>query len=1120
MRTVLGRLAIVGVTVAAAATVGVLGPAVSSAVAANPAPGAGLTVINPVRLLDTRTGLGASGPVAAHGTISLQVAGQGGVPASAVESVVFTVTVTQPSAAGYLTVFPSVGARPVASNLNFVAGQTVANTVVVSGASGGVDFYNGSGGTVQIVADLTAYQYVPTGVPGPGDLVTGTEARALDTRVGLGGHGPVAPKATVRMQGEALGNLPPGVAAVVMNVTVTQATTGGYLAAYPTGSSRPGTSSLNFTAGQTVANLVIVPVSADGNVDLYNGSSGSVQIVADVFAYILPGPTVAPGAFLPTGPVRILNSGTSLGATGPLTGHHWVSLQVAGSGGIPNSGVGAVVVTVTVTKPTAGGFIRAYPDGVQPGSTSSLNFAAGQTVANTVVVKVGIDGKVALYNGGAGSLQIIADVTGYILSGTGITALSAGARHTLALQNDGTVWAWGKNDAGQLGDGTTTDRPTPVQVRGLTGVRAVAAGSVHSVALKQDGTVWVWGDNSYLGTGSPTPQLTTPVQMPGLSSIVAISASQDTSYAVKSDGTLWAWGTNVNGVLGDGTTSTRLVPVQVLDLTQVVSVSASAFHVIAVERDGSVWAWGDNSVGQQGNGTASPNPVLVPERVTSLSSVTAVSAGWDYSMAIKADGTLWAWGSNANGQLGNLASGYVPAIVPGLSGVRSVAASQGATIAATSDGTVWAWGQNFDGQLGNGTTKGESSPMRVPGLDGASTVSEGAAFAVVARGNGFGTVWAWGVGVNDQIGDGAGLTRLTPSPVTTLTPVVQEVAGGDHAITVTGDGTVWSWGRNDYGQLGDDTGLNQSHPVRAVGLDSVISVAGSGYFNLAVRSDGTVWSWGLNGQGQLGNGTTTEQYVPLPVPGLSNVIAVATSDEHSVALKADGTVWTWGYNENGEIGDGTTTTRLTPTQVPGLTAVTAISAAGENTLALRSDGSVWAWGNNATGALGDGTTTNRLTPIHVQGLPTVTALAAGGTQSLVLAADNSVWGWGSNSGGQLGDGTTTNRLTPVQVQGLSNVRAISTALSSAAVEGDGSVWTWGWGAYGGLGNGIADVQPHPLPTAVSGLPLITSISASESGSMLSLATDATMNSWGHNDFGQIGDGTTTDQPAPVLINGP
>lgn len=369
------------------------------------------TSLTPARILDTRTVPG--GFISSGSTLSAQVLGRGGVPPIGVAAVVLNVTVTEPSALGFLTVWPSGVARPLASSLNFSAGQTVPNLVIVPvGADGNVNFYNGSTGTLQVIADVSGW--FSTGSPVcAGGLTPLTPARILDTRSSLGAPGPVPAGGTASLTVLGHGGVPAtGVSAVVLNVTVTEPGAGGFLTVWPEGVGRPLASNLNFVAGQTVPNLVVVPVGAPGKVDIYNGSGGTVQVIADVSGWFSTGPA-APGGLTPLTPSRVLDTRIGTGAGGPVSSGGTVSLPVRGHGGVPSSGVSAVVLNVTVTDTASSGFLTVWPDGVARPNASNLNFTAGQTVPNLVVAPVGADGNVDIFNGSAGNVQVIADVAGW-----------------------------------------------------------------------------------------------------------------------------------------------------------------------------------------------------------------------------------------------------------------------------------------------------------------------------------------------------------------------------------------------------------------------------------------------------------------------------------------------------------------------------------------------------------------------------------------------------------------------------------------------------------------------------------------------------------------------------------
>ena len=736
------------------------------------------------------------------------------------------------------------------------------------------------------------------------------------------------------------------------------------------------------------------------------------------------------------------------------------------------------------------------------------------------------------------------------LLGTSV-AVAGGYRHTVATLSDGSVWAWGLNNYGQLGDGTTVDRWLPTQVSGLAGMTAVAAGDYHSLAVKSsDGTVWAWGSNNNgeLGNGTTADRLT-PDQVYGLTGVTAVAAGADHSLALKSDGTVWAWGYNGYGQLGDGSTTGRTIPVQVLGLTGVTAVAADGNHSLAVRSDGTVWAWGLNNYGQLGDGTTTSRST--PVQVLGLTGATAVAAGDSHSLAVKSGG-VWAWGLNNHGQLGDgtTANRSTAAAVSGVTGAVAVAAGDAHSVALMGDGTIQAWGYNGNGQLGTGNTASAVVPQE-SGIDLTQTLTVtptagsggsispatpqsvatgGVVSFTVTPNAGYGITSATGCGGSlsgttyttaPMIGDCSVQVTFSPLPdaaATTLTPRIS--AGALHTMGIKSDGSVWGWGYNGNGQLGDDTVTSRTVPVPTIGLLGTSSAVAAGYrHTVAARSNGSVWAWGYNGYGQLGDGTTVDRWLPTQVSGLAGMTAVAAGDYHSLAVKSsDGTVWAWGSNNNGELGNGTTADRLTPDQVYGLTGVTAVAAGADHSLALKSDGTVWAWGYNGYGQLGDGSTTSRTTPVQVSILTGVTAVATDGNHSLAVKSDGTVWAWGLNNYGQLGDGTTVNRSTPVQVLGLSGATGVAAGDNhSLAVKSDGTVWAWGYNANGQLGDGTT--TSRPTAAAVPGVTGAVAVTAGDAHSV-ALKNDGTIQSWGYNGYGQLGDGTTTQRTAAAATQLP
>ena len=328
-----------------------------------------------------------------------------------------------------------------------------------------------------------------------------------------------------------------------------------------------------------------------------------------------------------------------------------------------------------------------------------------------------------------------------------------------------------------------------------------------------------------------------------------------------------------------------------------------------------VCVWGGNQYAQLGNGTITSSTTAVP--LTAVNNVVAIAGSQMHSLALKSDGTVWAWGYNIEGQLGNGtisgATTAIPVQVTGLTGVTAVAVGVQHSVALKNDGTVWVWGFNYHGQIGNGTTTHSTVPVQVAGLSGVVAIASGQYHVLALKSDG--TVWAWGWGQYGQLGNGAVVDAYTPVPVSGLTGVTAIAAGAFHSLALKTDGTVWGWGNNTSYQLGNNTGTNSAMPVQA-GLSNVTAIAGGALHSLALKNDGTVWAWGSNQYGEVGNGTPGPLgRTPAPVIGLSGVIAIAAGGQHSLALKNDAIVWAWGLNNFGQLGNGTTINANAPVSV-------------------------------------------------------------------------------------------------------------------------------------------------------------------------------------------------------------
>jgi len=396
--------------------------------------------------------------------------------------------------------------------------------------------------------------------------------------------------------------------------------------------------------------------------------------------------------------------------------------------------------------------------------------------------------------------------------------IAAGENHTVALRSDGTVWAWGANFAGQLGDGTggdwdTPSSPVPVQVLNLNNITAIAAGRPgmmegsagrHTLALRNDGTVWSWGDNrrGQLGNGKVVHEFfcedtdrwvtehghsSSPTQVLNLDNVTTITTGNAHSVALRSDGTVWAWGCNINGQLGHvpahwhndemdweefWATSIRATPIQVPNLNNVIAIAAGNFHTLALRSDGTVWTWGAFFWDEPPIG----NTIT---QVQNIDNVIAISANIYSSMALRDDGTVWEWAANYYFET------IPPVQIQNINNITAIAGGSEHSVAIRNNGTVWAWGINVDGQLGNGNV---SVRVYCDGTNCWRYDFQGHCFP----GNCF-----------------LDYSTYPPAQVLNLNNAIAIAAGGRNqwgrSFAIRSDGTVWGWGNNWSGALGDGT---------------------------------------------------------------------------------------------------------------------------------------------------------------------------------------------------------------------------------------------------------------------------------------------------------------------------
>jgi alpha-tubulin suppressor-like RCC1 family protein len=513
--------------------------------------------------------------------------------------------------------------------------------------------------------------------------------------------------------------------------------------------------------------------------------------------------------------------------------------------------------------------------------------------------------------------------------GTNWRQVVTGGQHTVALRDDGInseLFVWGLGTAGRLGNANTTNRSTPI---------TTFAGGTN------------WADVEQI--------------------LYTLSSGTNNSAALKADGTLWTWGGNIDGELGNASTTNVSTPLTTFaGGTNWKQISCGGYHTAAIKTDGTLWTWGRASNGELGNAT------IVTDRSTPVTTFAGgtnwkqVSSGFSFTSATKTDGTLWVWGSGGNGRLGNgVTTGNISTPVTTFAGGtnwKQAGSSTGShMMGIKTDGTLWTWGNNSYGQLGNANTTNVSTPITtfIGGTNWKQT-SAGISFTAATKTDG--TLWLWGRnGTTGRLGT-ASIATNSSTPVTTFaggTNWKQVSCGDAHTAAIKTDGTLWTWGYSDNGQLGNNQYTSRSTPVTTFAGGTNWKQVHGGDGHTIALSGNELFLFGSSGYGQIGNAqVTTSRSIPLePVPSATNWKSISCGYRHSAAIKTDGTLWVWGNGSSGQLGNADTTRTTTPvTTFIGGTNWKQVSSGQDFTAAIKTDGTLWTWGNTSYGRLGNAIT--------------------------------------------------------------------------------------------------------------------------------------------------------------------
>lgn len=664
------------------------------------------------------------------------------------------------------------------------------------------------------------------------------------------------------------------------------------------------------------------------------------------------------------------------------------------------------------------------------------------------------------------------------------TSIATGEDHGLAIRA-GTLWSFGRNHIGQLGNGTTSGSPTssPVQIGSGSDWKKVGAGWSFSLATKTDNTLWTWGNGNFgrLGHGNTT-SYSSPVQVGTLSNWDTFDGGYGFTAAVKTDGTLWMWGLNDCGQLGDGTVVSKSSPFQLGSATNWKKVATGYDYCIGLKTNGTIWTWGSNSAGHQGYVISSPTQVdsvnnwsMVVARKKSSVTGDGEAAG---GAGIRTNGTLWTWGFNNDGQIGTGTTAMIvesPVQVGSDTDWALVAVGPWTTAAIKTNGTLWTWGYNNSGELGLGDRNDRSVPTQVGALSDWSKISIGESFMVAVKSDN--SLWSWGGSGNGGVLGNTSVSgkRSSPMQVGALLNWSKVVCGPRSTAAIKTDGTLWTWGIGLTNQLGTGGSSTVSSPVQ-IGTDTGWTFVSKGMSSGLGIIGGALWGWGNNADGQLGQGVKTIRSVPVVMPGATDWAYVTVGQYDTLGIRTDGSLWVWGTSseEFNFHGMSNYAEKLSPVRIGSDTDWSMVEIGEQGVLALKG-GKLWSWGRPFKGALGHVV----LSPRQLGSLTTWTDVSAANYHTAALQSNGTLWAWGYNNDGQIGTGGAyEGDALPVKVGTASTWTKICVGgYSTAAIRADGTAWAWGYNNRGQLGDGnnVSRSNPNMIGTATNW----TEISVSE-----------------------------------------
>jgi len=703
---------------------------------------------------------------------------------------------------------------------------------------------------------------------------------------------------------------------------------------------------------------------------------------------------------------------------------------------------------------------------------------------------------------------------------SGLKMISAGGEHSCTIKNvDDKLWCWGNNENGQLGNNSITTPASSPRSITSDAWQIVVTGDQHSCAIDETGTLHCWGknDSGQVGNGTTIFQ-EKPAAISANTDWRDVSLGTNHSCATNNDNHLWCWGSNTSFQLGHSPENSKKPSLlskinedESIETEEWLASSSGNSHTCAIKADNSLWCWGGNTKGQigQDNATAfySEPTELVPD---SGSKWLSISANGDHSCAIRKDNnSLWCWGSNQTGQIGNglTENANIPTLIDEGSSWEKISLGTDHSCGIKNNSNLWCWGDNTHSQLGDGTTAASSIPKQIGAASNWSEISLGDQFSCAIDADS--SLWCWGSNDRNQVGDGDTTDVSIPTAISDDSDWNSISSGDAHSCAIKTDSSLWCWGDSLYGQVAQN--IDAKTPTREPSESSWLTVAANGSHSCAVKNDHSLWCWGFNSQGQLGNSTTTSQSSPAPVVADSNWIDLSLGLDHSCAIRDNGSLWCWGNNIQSQLGDGSSTNSITPKQIGEESNWSNISLGNQFSCGIQTDTTttsqtLWCWGKNDLSQLGHSPVDNK-TPSQIDVAIDWTAVSAGDNHACAINSSNqSLFCWGDNRYGQLGLNNTSHAAVPSKEFTQSKWLGVSSGGNhTCAVQDDDSLWCWGNNSTGQLGIGTTSHQPKPQ--RVNHIDELNWHSVS-SGKDHTCAIDSDFigHCWGLNEFGQLGNG--------------